>query len=145
MEQGTDFWGVSWKFEGKDFDNLLSLATETDYPAQQLVFSEGDQPDGMYLVTKGFALVMKRHPQTKQEQTIAIVEKGQSFGEMGLLVNHQRMATIAAGTDLKVIKITDEILMKLEKEVPELATSLYKTLAQTLAKQLMSSTSFQSE
>ena len=81
--QDPDIWGVSWKFEGAAFKKLLDLAESHTYSAQTAVFSEGDPADGMYLVTEGYGLVMKTDPVTGGEYTVAIIEPGQSFGELG--------------------------------------------------------------
>ena len=69
------------------------------------------------------------------EQTIGIVTEGQSFGELGLLVGQPRHATVAAGLDVRLLRITPDTLDKLEEEKPELMMKMYKVLAQTLAEQ----------
>ena len=137
IPQGVDFWEVTWKFEGEEFKILRKMADEQEYAAQQNVFEEGDLPDGMYLVLEGFALVIKADADGV-ERTIGIVSQGQSFGELGLLINQPRLATVAAGTGLTVLKITPEQLVKIEKDVPQIASILYKQLARTLAEQLIS-------
>jgi CRP-like cAMP-binding protein len=58
-----------------------------------------------------------------------------------LLTSKPRHGTVAAGTDLKVVKITGEVLAKLEEKAPKIASALYKTLATTLADQLLAITS----
>ena len=63
--------------------------------------------------------------------------EGQSFGEMGLLIGQPRTATVAAGLDVKLLKITPETLARLETEAPDLILQIYKSLAQTLAEQWM--------
>lgn len=131
------YWEVTWKFESKSFKTLRSLAEEITYKARQTVFGQGDSPDGLYLVLDGFALVIATDADSGADRTVGIVEKGQSFGELGLLIDQPRMATVAAGTELKVLRITPDALKSLEKEAPDVAVLLYKTLARTLAEQLI--------
>ena len=138
MEQKPAFWEVTWKFEGESFKTLRSTGKEQTYKARETVFTQGDKADGMYLVLDGFALVIATDPNTGNDRTIGIVEQGQSFGELGLLIEQPRLATVAAGTELRVLKITPAALASLENEASEIASELYKTLARTLAEQLIS-------
>jgi CRP-like cAMP-binding protein len=131
-----DHWLVTWGFEGEAFDTLRGYAEEVAYPARATIFLEGDPPDGMYLVLKGMALVFT-HDADGHEHTLSIVTEGQSFGEIGLLVGQPRNATVAAGLDVRLLKITPDVLETLERERPELILQMYKTLAQTLADQWM--------
>ena len=133
----TEFWEVTWKFEGEAFETLRAMAQEITYPAQENVFAAGDLADGMYLVLEGFALVLVTDPETGLDQTVGVVGPDQSFGELGLLVNRPRLATVAAGTPLRVLKITAETLSTLESEAPRIAAVLYKKLSRTLAEQLI--------
>ncbi len=130
----ADHWLVTWSFEGEAFEALRAHAQEVSFPARATIFSEGDPSDGMYLVVEGMALVIRRNA-AGVEQTIGIVTEGQSFGELGLLVVQPRTATVAAGLEMKLLKITPETLAKLEREKPELVMRMYKALAQTLAEQ----------
>jgi CRP-like cAMP-binding protein len=112
------------------------MVEEMAFEAQENIFEQGDQSDGMYLVLDGFALVIVTDD-TGIERTIGIVSQGQSFGELGLLINQPRLATVAAGTSMRTLKITPEQLEKIEREAPEIASILYKKLACTLAEQLV--------
>lgn len=131
-----DHWLVSWDFGGEEFEALKAYAEEVEYPARATIFSEGDESDGMYLVLEGMVLVFRTDEQGV-ERTLSIVTEGQSFGELGLLINQRRFATVAAGLDVKLLKITPDKLAKLEEEKPELVMRMYKMLAQTLAEQWM--------
>ena len=131
-----DHWLVTWSFAGEEFEALREYAQEISYPARATIFSEGDPSDGMYLVLEGMVLVFTVD-ETGKERTLAIVTEGQSFGELGLLVNQPRHATVAAGLDVKLLKITPAQLEQLEKERPALVMKMYKSLAQTLAEQWM--------
>jgi|RhiMetdeSRZDD1v2_1073273.scaffolds.fasta_scaffold96139_4 CRP-like cAMP-binding protein len=130
-------WEVSWRFEGDEFETIHALAEEISLKARSNVFEQGDESDGMYLVLDGYALVIATDPESSIERTVGIITPGQSFGELGLLVQQPRLATVSAGTDLKVLKITPEVLATLEDQQPSLASMMYKRLARTLATQLI--------
>lgn len=127
-------WLVTWGFAGEEFAVLRPYAEEVTFPARATVFSEGDASDGMYLILEGMALVTV-HDEQGRERTLSLVTEGQSFGELGLLTGRPRNATVAAGLNVRLLKISPDVLDQLEKEKPDLMLRLYKTLAQTLAEQ----------
>jgi len=129
-------WEVTWKFEDASFETLKTLAEEHSYPAGKTVFLENDKPDGMYLVLEGSALIVRKDAQG-QEHTIGIVSEDQSFGEIGLVTDRPRAATVVAGTDLRVLKITRYVLQLLHESAPDLALLMYQALCRTLAEQLI--------
>ncbi len=131
-----DVWEVTWKFEDDSFDTLRTIADERYYKAGATIFREGDPADGMYLVLEGAALVIRRTA-SGEERTVAIVTEGQSFGEIGLLVDRPRQATVAAGTNLRVLKITPTVIQLLHKSAPDMAFMMYQVLARSLAEQLL--------
>ncbi len=131
------FWEVTWRLEDESFDVLQANGEELDYEARDIIISEGSAAQGMYLVLSGFALVMVRDPQTGSSRTIGIVEQGQSFGELGLLISRPHMATVIAGTELRVLKITPEVLAEIEINAPQVSIALYKKLASTLAERVV--------
>lgn len=134
VDQPPEHWLVTWGFEGEEFEILRSYADVVEFPARATIFSEGDPSDGMYLVLEGMVLVFT-HDEDGNEQTLSIVTEGQSFGELGLLIAQPRNATVAAGLDVKLLRITPAQLARLEAEKPELMMRMYKILAQSLAEQ----------
>lgn len=140
MESEPDFWEVSWRVEGDAFEGLLAKSTEQNYKPQQTVFEQGEAADGMYLVIEGYALALTNDPKTGAERSTTIIPTGQSFGELGLLMGQPRSATVVAGTELRVLKITLETVKALEEAEPHIAATLYKKLARTLAEQLVAQT-----
>jgi CRP-like cAMP-binding protein len=87
----------------------------------------------MYLVIEGMVLVFTSGED--DDEVVSIVTEGQSFGELGLLVGMPRTTTVAAGLDVRLLRITHDVLARLEDERPELMLKMYKMLAQTLAEQ----------
>ena len=90
----------------------------------------------MYLILEGSALIIRK-TQSGEDRTVAIITEGQSFGEIGLLVDRPRTGTAAAGTDLIVLKITRVALDLLHKNAPDMAYMMYQVLARSLAEQLL--------
>lgn len=125
---------MTWGPSGAALDALRAYAVEVHFPARATVFDEGDPADSMYLVLRGMVLVQRRDPDGTV-RTLTSVTEGQSFGEMGLLLQRPRLAMVTAGLDSTLLKITGSAIARLETERPDLALELYKTLARTLAEQ----------
>lgn len=127
-------WLVTWGFGGEAFEALRVYAEEISFPARATIYSESDPSDGMYLVLEGMVLVF-RTDEDGNEETLSIVTEGQSFGELGMLIDEPRRTTVAAGLDVRLLKISPDALTRLEAERPDIMMTMYKTLAQTLADQ----------
>lgn len=136
--ENLDPWLVTWDAGGEMLESVRTFAEEVVYPAGTTIFSAGDAPDAMYLIIEGMVLVMTVDEEG-HEQTSSIITEGQSFGEIGFLIQQTRLATTVAGLDSRLLKIDTAILEKLEQERPQILMKMYKVLAKTLAEQWIQS------
>jgi len=88
---------------GLDVRARLQSVVERRFAAGEVVFSQGDFPDRLYLVGRGEAEVVRNEDGT--EVVLARVKAGEFFGEMGILGNTPRTATVRAATDLETLSI----------------------------------------
>ena len=65
------------------------------------------------------------------------------FGEIGLLIDRPRHASVIAKTDLQVLKITQYALQLLHQSAPDMAFLMYQMLARSLAEQLLNTSEMQ--
>ena len=79
---------------GEDLEQLYEMAETISIPAGELVLREGDPGDSLYVVLDGELEVTKR--QGDQEIQLALYEPGQFFGEMALLEQAPRSASVRA-------------------------------------------------
>ena len=78
----------------------------------ETIFSKGDEADSMFIIEYGKVKV-------EIEQPVYLVA-GDYFGEMGLLGNAPRNATITAADDTKLLEFTKSDLAELAEEHPKL-------------------------
>ena len=76
----------------EDLEQLYQMAETVSVPAEQLVLREGDPGDSLYVVLDGELEVTKR--QGGQDVLLALYEPGQFFGEMALLEQAPRSASV---------------------------------------------------
>ncbi len=102
----------------------------------QLVFEQGDKADAFYVICGGSARVFKTDGELRRE--LATLEEGSFFGEMALLSDAPRSASVEAGAeDTQVLAISAEILTELSAAHPAVATALKKFCRQRMLSNLM--------
>jgi CRP-like cAMP-binding protein/Zn-dependent protease len=73
--------------------------------ANQPVFRQGDRPTAFYVVRNGVLEVVEEDPETGEEHQIRTLVRGESFGELGLLMDSPRAATIRAVDEAELFEI----------------------------------------
>ncbi len=82
----------------------------------ETIFSKGDEADSMFIIEYGKVKVEIQEP--------VYLVSGDYFGEMGLLGNAPRNATITAADDSKLLELTKSDLAELSEEHPGLFKEL---------------------
>ena len=98
-----------------------TIAVETGIRQQHFepgdnIFRQGDLGDSVYVIEKGECQVFREHKD--QQELIATLGCGQYFGEMALLSDTTRNATIRACTATDVLIIPKAEFSKLRRSVP---------------------------
>jgi CRP-like cAMP-binding protein len=87
-----------------DIRSRIHSVVERTFRAGEVVFKEGDFPDRLYLIGKGEAEVTKDVPGAVPA-VLARMGPGEFFGEIGIIGNSPRTATVRAATDLETLSI----------------------------------------
>ena len=110
---------------------LLAFTSErVNFAVGQEVCHQGDPGDTMYVILGGTADVLI---DTAGGQ-IAVVEmkKNSFFGEIAILCDVPRTATIKAKEPLSTLKITKDMFYRLVAEFPQMAVEIMRELAHRL-------------
>jgi CRP-like cAMP-binding protein len=100
-------------------------------PGQEL-FRQGDPGDAAYLIISGEADVVAETP--AGEVPVATVGQNAVVGEIAILCDVPRTATVRAGTRLETLKIEKEHFLRLLREFPNIAVEVMRELADRLLK-----------
>jgi cAMP-dependent protein kinase regulator len=95
-------------FEDVPVDVLNELAGRVrlrTLALNQPVFRQGDRPTAFYVVRSGLLEVIEEDPETGEERQIRTLGRGESFGELGLLMDAPRAATIRAVEEAEVFEV----------------------------------------
>ena len=94
------------------------------YDAGHILFEEGDDGDDMYIIQSGRVAIKKRVK--GGETTLAVMEKGDFFGEMAMLERLPRSAKAEVVDEGDVIKIDNETFGDMIKANPEIAIRMLR-------------------
>ncbi|MGL4727539.1 MAG: Crp/Fnr family transcriptional regulator [Bosea sp. (in: a-proteobacteria)] len=117
----------------KDVDTsklkLMAMTGERlDVVQGEDIFVEGQPSDCVYIVLEGAADMTR----TIDEVTTFLTEvvKGDIVGEIGVVLDQKRIATLTARTPMTVLRLEAATYMDLLKQVPQLAIATIRDLAE---------------
>jgi len=87
-----------------DLRARLQSVVERRFAQGEIVFRQGDFPDRLFLIGEGEAEVIREMPDGEQV-SLARLHPGEFFGEMGIMGNTPRSATVRAATPLETLSI----------------------------------------
>ena len=113
-----------------DFSLLLGPEVPTrDYAAGQTIFREGDKGGELFVVKRGKVEIRSGN------RLLETLGENEIFGEMALIDDSPRSATVIAATDATVAPITEKQYLFLVRHTPFFALKVMRVLAQRLRAQ----------
>jgi len=109
---------------------LMCFASERiTYKSGQSLCEQGDIGDAAYIIIEGSAdvIVTREVP-----MVVAQVGKDDIAGEIAILVDIPRTATVTATSDLTTLKITKDLFFRMITDFPEMGVEIMRVLAQRL-------------
>jgi CRP/FNR family cyclic AMP-dependent transcriptional regulator len=105
-------------FDGLDPEELRAVAgicRERSFQSGQVITAQGEVDDDLYVVSEGFVEVVVSRPLGEPApRTVVNLGRGQIFGEMALVDQGPRSATVRALTDNTVLQsIPSEAFLQL--------------------------------
>jgi Fe-S-cluster-containing hydrogenase component 2 len=84
-----------------ELNHLVHEAQFKRYAAGDTIFNEGDKADGLYMIRRGSVTVSRMV--AGKEVVLAYVSAGNYFGEMALVSNQPRSATVRAASSTEAV------------------------------------------
>jgi|SRR3989344_3881628 len=107
---------------------LSKAATEKTFLQEEILMSEGDTSNEIFFIKKGVVFVYNLL-ENGAIVPVATLHEGQSVGEMGVITNKVRSATVEALSDLEIVAITSDEFRAIMKSNYTLAEDLLKDLS----------------
>jgi len=110
---------------------LLAFASErlTFAPSQEL-FHQGDMADAAYIIVDGDAEVILETP--KGPIRVAQMTKNDLIGEIGILLDQPRNATVKASSNLTTLRISKDLFFSMVTDFPVMGVEIMRELAYRL-------------
>jgi CRP-like cAMP-binding protein len=118
------------KLSKKELEEVAHIADELDLPKGKLMAEEGDRGREFFVLLEGEADV------TKGDKSINTMHEGDFFGEIALVTEMPRTASVTATTDVRVLVVTDRDFRALLKDSPEVGRGVAEALAERVAPEL---------
>ena len=111
---------------------LAFTSTRASFKPGQELFHQGDEGDAAYLILSGEAEVIADTP--TGEVPVATVGQNAVIGEIAILCELPRTASVRAVSRLETLKIEKEHFLRLIREFPDMGVEIMRELGQRLTK-----------
>ncbi len=115
----------------EDVAELNQVAVWREYPSGTVVCREGELEHTFYVIESGMVSVTRRL-NDDSDQVLGVLRDGQFFGEMGLLDDVPRAATIRTMTTCSLIELSEETFDALVARNPAVGVTLLKGITRSL-------------
>ena len=123
-----------WLFSGLDQDQLEAVSNFTfqkNFSPGELIVEEGRTGNGLYAIISGNVEAVKALG-TEQERTVNRLGSGEVFGEMALLGEWPRTASVRAADEVECLGIDRWVFLTQLERHPQVGIKMLQVLAQKL-------------
>lgn len=111
--------------------SIAAKLSEKHFAVGESIFEEGNLGDSFYLIRKGTVRVTKHHG--GDELVLSELGEGEGFGEMALLIDQPRTATVKALSEVWTLVLNREDFTSLTRTLPALAEKMNKLLGERVS------------
>ena len=115
----------------EELDAIERLAVTRKYPKNSVIINEGDHTDSLYVILSGKVKIFLTDNQQK-DVIVAIQHTGDYFGELALLDEAPRSASVMTMEPCTLLMITRNAFERHLASEPKIAISLLRGLAERL-------------
>src|SRR5882672_3692544 len=105
---------------------IAAVVRSKQVAAGEVVCKQGDPGNTMFLVAQGRVQVSIEQPR-KPPRVVEYLGRGDHFGEMAVMSNGLRSATVTAVMDSQVLELARESLMEMLVSIPGFAANLSRS------------------
>lgn len=118
--------------DGRDLQLLASVCRQREYSAGSTLVRQGDTGVGLYVITSGTVHITQVIDPDKAEVDLGTAGSGNVLGEMSLLDDLPRSATVTAVTDVTALLLPVWEFRTTIRDHPDIALSLLSILSRRL-------------
>jgi len=111
----------------EQLEALLQASGDAEYLAGEVIFREGEPGDKLFLLVEGTVEVVKDHG-GDAELKLQTLQAVNYFGEMAILAEDPRSATIITATSCRLITLDGAAFRELLLHIPEISFEIFRVL-----------------
>jgi CRP-like cAMP-binding protein len=123
-------------FSDAELGQLIMLGSGSACEAHSNIVIEGETTWGLYLILEGVVGIYKSNKLTGEHYDVGQLRYGNFFGEMSLVDDNPRSATVRALTDCHVFYISKDAFAKLLQSSTDLKLRFYEACVKNLVGRL---------
>ena len=137
MIRGLKTFKIFSRLPDEELACLAGVMEEKIFPAGTVILQEGDPGDHMYLLLERTVEVLKTTIFGDPYVTASLKDSYHcSFGEMALIDQGTRSATVRAKTDCRTLALSAEEFQRFCREYPAIGVELLMAVSATLVRNL---------
>ena len=115
----------------KDLTKIRTLFKEDHFAKGDEIIKEGEPGDRLYFIHDGSVEILKKIPSSENDaqKRLAVLKKGNTFGEMELIDVEERVATVKALENTETLSLSNSDLYVISKWNFETFTIIIMNLA----------------
>lgn len=113
----------------EQLEAINQIIKEVQYLAGEVIFREGDVGSELFLLVEGEVRILKNYG-TPQELLLSSLQGVSYFGEMAILDDEPRSASVVVSKDARLLSLEGERLKELIFQMPEIAFEIFRVLTQ---------------
>lgn len=124
----------------EQMDKIMTYIETLELDAGETLFKEGEEGDYVCFIISGSLEILKMTTWQNFTTVIATLYEGSCIGEMALIDNAPRSASIRANENTNLAILTQKAFDVMIQSEPELGVNILKGVAQTLSDNLRTTT-----
>ncbi len=121
---------LSANISAEDLSNVMASSTVKTFKQNEVLCAQGDAADGLYMIRSGSVTVSQDIGGV--ETVVGYEPAGHYVGEMALLSNQPRTATVRAAVATEILKIDSDAFKQLLDQTPNLRREVEATYRERL-------------
>ena len=132
-----DFFGFIKKVNPKQFEQILKEGQLVQCGADSIIYLQGESSDSFYVINDGTVEIVVSDDQGENPVPITYLSKGDLFGEIGLLTDVPRTASVRVPASATLLRFDRDSFLRLISSIPAFGHYLAMLLARRLHKTTM--------
>lgn len=122
-------------FNTEELYTLLRLTDTLHFNSHEFIFQEGDKDHSLYIIIRGSVQIMKTINE-EEDIELAFMRTGDYFGELSLIDNEPRSASVRTFEETEVLRLTDLAYQELARKHQTAEVKMLRAFVRDISRRL---------